>query len=364
MSDLTKPENYEKYKQQNAEMLEGVRFEEGDFTALPADESRFIDDVYTGESFWRTLTKKLFKNKGSIFGLISIVIIVLMALVGPVITPYTYEQQVVGHESMAPRIPGLEKLGIFDGSETLQTSTGPREINKYLEIEGGEDVYHWFGTDVLGRDIFTRVWTGTRISLYIALIAVIVDVLIGMTYGMISGFFGGTVDIVMQRIIEILNGIPSLVVVTLLILILKPGLMSITIAIAITGWIGMARISRAEILKLKEHEYVLAARTLGAGSINLIFREMLPNIFSQLLIMSMFSIPSAIFMEAFLAFIGIGIPVPMASLGSLISDHFKSLTAHPYMIVTPVLVLALLMLSFNLLADGLRDALDPTMKEV
>lgn len=355
--------NEEKYHLQNVEKIQELDFQADDFKRLDHDESRFIDEVYTGESFWRSLAQRLFRNKGSIFGLICIVLIVLFAIIGPMISPYTYDQQIMGHESMAPRIPVIEKLGIFDGSEVLQTSTGPREINKYKDIVGGEDVYHWFGTDVLGRDIFTRVWTGTRISLYIAVIAVIVDVFIGMSYGMISGFFGGTVDIVMQRVIEILNGIPSLVVVTLLIIIMKPGLTSITMAIAITGWIGMARISRAEILKLKEHEYVLAARTLGAGSANLIFKEMLPNIFSQLLIMSMFSIPSAIFTEAFLAFIGIGIPVPMASLGSLISDHFKSLTTHPYMIVMPVLILALLMLSFNLLADGLRDALDPTMKE-
>lgn len=353
----------EKYNKQNETLLREVKFEPGDFEALPLDESRFIDDVYTGESFWKSLVTRLFRNKGSIIGLIFIIIIVTMALIGPIMSPYTYDQQISGHESMAPRIPVLENLGIFDGGETLQTSTGPKAINKYKDLVDGENVYHWFGTDVLGRDIFTRVWTGTRISLYIALIAVVVDVFIGMSYGMISGYFGGTVDIVMQRFIEILNGIPSLVVVTLLIIILKPGLTSITIAIAITGWIGMARMSRAEILKLKNHEYVLAARTLGAGSRDLLFKEMLPNIFSQLLIMSMFSIPSAIFTEAFLAFIGIGIPVPMASLGSLISDHFKSLTAHPYMIVFPVLVLALLMLSFNLLADGLRDALDPTMKE-
>ncbi len=354
----------EKYILQNEEMIKDIEFLPGDFDPVPLDESRYIDDVYTGESFWKSLFTRLFRNKGSVVGLIFIFIIVIMAIIGPMMSPYTYEQQISGHESMAPRIPVVENLGIFDGSETLQTSTGPREINKYKDLADGENVYHWFGTDVLGRDIFTRVWTGTRISLYIALVAVIVDVFIGMSYGMISGYFGGSVDIVMQRIIEILNGIPSLVVVTLLIIILKPGLTSITIAIAITGWIGMARMSRAEILKLKNHEYVLAARTLGAGSGDLLFKEMLPNIFSQLLIMSMFSIPSAIFTEAFLAFIGIGIPVPMASLGSLISDHFKSLTAHPYMIVFPVLVLALLMLSFNLLADGLRDALDPTMKEV
>ncbi|WP_027108324.1 ABC transporter permease [Lacticigenium naphthae] len=335
-----------------------------DFTFIGADNISQIDEVYEEDSFWKQLVKRVMKNKGSIFGFISITLIIFMALIGPMISGYEFDEQVAGHESMAPRIPILENFGIFDGTETLKTSTGELEVNKYEVIEGGEEVYHWFGTDVLGRDLFTRTWEGTRISLYIALVAVVVDVLIGMTYGMVSGYYGGRIDNIMQRSVEVLNGIPNLVVVTLLIIILKPGLMSITLAIAITGWIGMSRVARASMLKLKESEYVLAARTMGAKDLTIMYKEILPNIFSQLLIMSMFSIPNAIFTEAFLAFVGIGIPVPMASLGSLISENFKSLTTHFYMIVPPVVVLALLMLSFNLLADGLRDALDPTMKEV
>lgn len=322
------------------------------------------ESIYTEDPQWKQMIRKVARNKGSVFGFVMIILISSLAIFGPMISGYEYDQQITGHESMAPRIPVLENLGIFDGSETLKTSTGNVVVNKYETLADGEDVYHWFGTDVLGRDLFTRTWMGTRISLYIALVAVIVDVLIGMTYGMVSGYYGGAIDNVMQRTLEIINGIPSLVVVTLLIIILKPGLLSITLAIAITGWIGMSRIARASMLKLKGSEYVLAARTMGANDLQIMFREVLPNIFSQLLIMSMFSIPNAIFTEAFLAFVGIGIPVPMASLGSLISENFKSLTTHFYMIIPPVLVLGLLMLSFNLLADGLRDALDPTLKEV
>jgi oligopeptide transport system permease protein len=151
--------------------------------------------------------------------------------------------------------------------------------------------------------------------------------------------------------------------VTLLIVVLRPGLVSIILALMLTGWIGMSRVARAQMIKLKEQEFVLAARTLGAGHFFLIFRNILPNIFAQLLVMSMFSIPNAIFSEAFLAFIGIGIPVPHASLGSIIADSFKSLTTHPYMLFFPATALSILMLSFNILADGLRDALDPKMKE-
>jgi oligopeptide transport system permease protein len=294
-------------------------------------------------------------------GFYCIALIVIMAIIGPFLNGFRYDQQITGNESLAPRIPGLEKLGIFDGREKLHTSTGVREINGYAQVEG--EYYYWFGSDTLGRDIFTRTWEGTRISLFIALVAVLVDVGIGILYGFSSAYFGGKVDMVMQRIIEILNGIPTLVIVTLLIMVLRPGILSVTLTIMLTGWIGMSRMARAQMLKLKNREYVLAARTLGAGSLRVIFQEILPNSFGQFLVMSMFSIPNAIFTEAFLAFIGIGIPVPLASLGSLISDSFRSLTSHPYMILPPVIVLAVLMLSFNLLADGLRDALDPGIKD-
>jgi oligopeptide transport system permease protein len=296
-------------------------------------------------------------------GFFCIVFIVIMAIIGPFLNKFRYDQQITGNESMAPRVQGLEKWGIFDGREKLHTSTGVREINRYAEVENGEQYYYWFGSDTLGRDIFTRTWEGTRISLFVALMAVVVDVFIGIIYGFSSAYFGGKVDMIMQRIIEIIHGIPTLVIVTLLIMVLRPGILSVTLTIMLTGWIGMSRMARAQMLKIRNREYVLAAQTLGASSLQVIFQEILPNSFGQLLVMSMFSIPSAIFTEAFLAFIGIGIPVPLASLGSLISEAFRSLTIHPYMIIAPVIVLAVLMLSFNLLADGLRDALDPSMKD-
>lgn len=163
---------------------------------------------------------------------------------------------------------------------------------------------------------------------------------------------------IMQRILEIANGIPRLVVVTLLLLVLQPGILTILIALILTEWIGMSRIARAKMLELKEREFVLASRTLGAGNFFIIFREILPNMIGPILTQVMFSIPAAIFMEAFLSFIGLGVPVPQCSLGSLISEGFNSFTTHPYQIIPPLVVMSLLMLSFNLAADGLRKALD------
>lgn len=350
-------------------MSNNVEFMPDDFKLVGEIREDFVDENYLKQSYWKDILGRFAKNKGAIFGIIMIVLVIIMAIIGPTLNAYTFDGQIITHQNLAPRVKALEGLGIFDGSETLNTSTGAMRINKYISedpsVETGlENTYYWFGTDVLGRDIFTRTWSGTRISLYIALVAVLVDMLFGMSYGLISGYFGGKVDIVMQRFAEVLNGIPTLVLVTLLIILLKPGLVTITLALAITGWIGMSRIARAQVLKLKQQEFILASKTLGAKDFFIIFKEILPNIFGQLIIMSMFSVPNAIFTEAFLAFVGLGVPAPNASLGSLISDAFKSFTTHPYMIVFPVIVLALIMLSFNLLADGLRDAFDPKMKEM
>ncbi len=313
------------------------------------------DYIYSEQSFWKDISSRFIKNKGAIFGLIMIVIIIFMSLAGPAICGYDYRAQDLNQKNLPPRIPGLSFVPLFSGVK--------EGVNLY-DARGLHDTYHYFGTDTLGRDLFSRTWTGARISLYIALLAIIINTIVGMSYGLISGYLGGLADSLMQRFIEILSTIPSTVTVTLLIVVLKPGLMSITIALMLTEWIGMSRVSRAQMLKLKTQEFVLASRTLGATHLQIIFKDVLPNIFGQIIVMCMFTIPSAIFTEAFLAFIGLGIPAPLASLGSLVSDGFKSMTIYPYMVAFPVIVLALLMLSFNLLADGLRDAFDPKMKEV
>lgn len=338
-------------------------FQPDDFTLRGNSETTRIDNNFASQNYWLEVRQRFFGNKGAVVSLILVIIICALAAFGPLMTDYSYKEQKLTEKNFAPRIQVIENLGIFDGDESLKTTTGTKIINGYEEKKL-TDVYYWFGSDVLGRDIWTRVWEGTRISLGIALCAAIIDMIIGMSYGLISGYFGGKVDSVMSRIAEVINGIPRLVIVTLLMLVLPHGFVTIVFALMITEWIGMSRIARAEMLKLKEQEFVLASRTLGAKHFFIIFKEVLPNIIGQIITQLMFSIPTAIFTEAFLSFVGLGIPVPMCSLGSLISDAFNSFTTHPYQIVPPILVLALLMLCFNMLADGLREAFDPKLKEM
>lgn len=336
---------------------------EADFTLKNNAEAIEIDENYAAQNFWKDVLIRYFRKVSAVIGLILIVLITVMAVVGPGMNEYTYSGQELSQKNFAPRIRALEKLGIFDGTETMKTTTGTKSVNYYTE-KGLDDLEYWFGSDNFGRDIWTRTWAGARVSLIIAVAAAVIDMVIGMSYGLISGYFGGKTDMVMQRFLEIANGIPRLVIVTLLLLVLQPGMVTIIFALMLTEWVGMSRIARAEMLKLKEQEFVLASRTLGAGSFFIIFKEILPNIIGPIITQVMFSIPTAIFTEAFLSFVGLGIPVPQCSLGSLISEGFNSFTTHPYQIIPPIVVMATLMLSFNLVADGLREALDPKMKEM
>lgn len=330
--------------------IENYEFTADDFTFAHEGE-KLVDKNYAATSYLHDVWSNFKKNKGALIGGIIIIIIIFFAFVGPMMNEYTYKSIQHGQECLTPRIPLLENLGIFNG-----TYKGNNQYTGDLA-----NVYYWFGSDTQGRDIWTRVWEGTKVSLLIAFSAVVIDIVIGMVYGTISGFFGGKVDMFMQRFSEILNGIPTLVVVTLLGLVLPQGVISIIFSLMLTGWIGMERIARAQVLKVKEQEYVLASRTLGASKFSLIVNDILPNIFGQVIVTSMFSIPNAIFLEAYLSFLGLGVPAPLASLGSLVSDGYKSMTTFPHILLIPVIVMAVLMLSFNLFADGLRDAFDPKM---
>jgi oligopeptide transport system permease protein len=311
-------------------------------------------------NFWQDSWLRVRKNKGAVVSLVVLVLIVIMAFLGPYLTPYKYDQQITKYNNLPPRIQGIDNVHWLPFDGTLKMKDG-RVIHPY-ETRNVKS-YYWFGTDGLGRDIFARIWKGTQISLLIAFVAAMIDMLIGVSYGAISGYVGGRVDSIMQRIVEVLIGIPNLIVVVLMILVLKPGITPIIIAISITGWTSMSRVVRAQVLKFKNQEFVLAAKTLGASNFSIIFKHMIPNMFGVIIINTMFSIPNAIFFEAFLSFIGLGLQEPNASLGTLINDGFKSMIAFPYQMIIPAIMISLVMITFNLIADGLRDALDPKMRD-
>lgn len=340
--------------------------------------------------FFKDVLIRFVRNKASLIAFIIIFIIIVFAIFGPMMNPYGFNDQNADKINLPPRIKGLEKLGIADGTEILHNRRkeflNDKEkypegsiieiineeevmgvkmvsirVNKYKMV-GYEDAYHWFGTDYLGRDLWTRLWRGTRVSLFIALISVSINVFIGIIYGAIAGYYGGKVDMVMMRLVEILDAFPNIVIITLFIMYFGTGLFSIIMSMVVKGWVGTARIVRAQFYRFKGSEYVLAARTLGVGDRGLIFRHILPNGIGPIITRTMIAIPGAIFSESFLAYIGLGLQAPEPSIGVLLSHGQKVLLHHPYQTLFPGLLISILMVSFNLLANGLRDAFDPTLR--
>ena len=309
-------------------------------------------------SFMADSWRRLKKNKVAMVSLVILIIITMSSLLAPVIAPHDPNAQTVQYANMPPKIPGIDINGL--NGTVKQNGV---VIDKYEASNVPEDVYYYLGTDSLGRDLLSRILYGTRVSLFIAFMAALFNLTLGVVYGLTSGWLGGKVDNIMQRILEILSGVPNLVVVILMLLVLKPGISSIIIALALTEWLSMARVVRAQTLKLKNQEYILAARTLGQSPMKIAFGHILPNLAGVIIIQVMFSIPSAIFFESFLSFIGIGIPAPNASLGTLINDGYKTFRFLPHLMWYPAGIMSVIMICFNLLADGLRDAFDPKMRD-
>ncbi|WJH33079.1 ABC transporter permease [Paenibacillus sp. CC-CFT747] len=278
-------------------------------------------------TYWQDAWRRLRKNKLAMAGLTILIILTLVAIVAPFLSSQTYDFQ---NYDITNQKPSSE---------------------------------HYFGTDDFGRDLWVRVWWGTRISLFIGITAAIIDLCVGVLYGGISAYYGGRVDNVMQRIMEIIYAIPFLLITILLIMVLQPGIWTIIIAYSITGWVPMARLVRGQLLQMKEQEFVLAARTLGASPARIILKHLIPNSLGLIIVQITFAVPSAIFAEAFLSYIGLGIRPPLASLGSLISDGAAAMKFYPYRMLIPTVVFSLILLSFNLLGDGLRDALDPKLRK-
>ena len=276
--------------------------------------------------YWQDAWIRLKKNKMALLGLIIIICLIVVAIFGPIFSSHTYDEQ-----------------------NLMMT-------NSSLSWE------HWFGTDNLGRDIFIRVLYGARISLAIGIVASLLNLFIGVIYGGIAGFFGGKIDRIMMNIVDILYSVPTLLYVILLMVILKPGLINIFIALGIGYWLQMARIVRGQILSMKEQEFILAARTIGVSKKRILFRHLLPNAMGAIIVTMTLAIPDAIFTEAFLSFIGLGVSAPMASWGVLASEGVNNLRAYPFQLFFPEVAISVTMLAFNFLGDGLRDVLDPKMR--
>lgn len=278
-------------------------------------------------NYWQDAWRRLKKNRLAMAGLIILVALIVFAIIVPFVSSYDYQTQNLKVKNVGP---------------------------------SGD---HWFGTDDFGRDVWTRVWWGTRISLFIGIVAALIDLVIGVIYGGISAYYGGKVDEVMQRTIEIVYAIPFLLIAILLIMVIGSGIPSIILAMAITGWVPMARLVRGQMLTLKEQEFVLASRTLGASPMRIIMRSLIPNALGIIIVQITFVVPAAIFTEAFLSFIGLGVKPPLASLGNLLSDGANYIRLYPHRLIFPTIIFSLILLSFNLLGDGLRDALDPKMRK-
>ncbi|WP_431028086.1 ABC transporter permease [Lysinibacillus sp. LZ02] len=277
-------------------------------------------------SFWKEVMLRFSQNKLAILGLIFLVLIGLMAIFVPIFSPYKYSDQ----------------LGLYNSAPSAT---------------------HWFGTDDLARDMFVRIWYGARISLFIGLAAAFIDLIVGVLWGSIAGLAGGRVDNIMMRIADVLTAVPHLLVVIILLVVMEPGLIPMIIALSITGWINMARIVRGEVLSIKNQEYVLASRTLGAGKWHLIKRHLIPNALGAILVTMTLTVPVAIFTEAFLSYLGLGVSLPKASWGTMASEGSKALLSAPWRLFFPAFFISLTIFAFNAVGDGLRDALDPKLRK-
>lgn len=324
-----------------------IEFSPDDFKPVTKEQQKSLITMGENTSYWKDAWRRLKENKIAMISLVVIILFIGFAFIGPYLSPYTYDQQIRGHENLTPCLA------------------------------------HPFGTDKLGRDLLVRTMVGARISLIIGIGSALIVLVIGSIYGAVSGLLGGKVDAAMMRIVETIYSLPDMLVIILLRIVLHepltkafdsghslgvlqtlgPGIIAMFIVYGLLYWVGMARIVRGQVLQLKEMEYVNAAKALGANNKRLIMKHLLPNCIGQLVVTTMLQIPSAIFTEAFLSFLGIGVSKPLASLGSLASDALDGISSYPYRLMFPAAAISIIILAFNLFGDGLRDALDPRLKK-
>ena len=293
------------------------------------DSSTLDSDLVVRQniSYWQDAWRRLKKNPVAMGALFILIILILMAIFSPIIRKMDYLTVVTAKKNLSPN------------SEFL------------------------WGTDAMGRDLFTRVWIGTRISISVAIIATAITIVVGCLYGGIAAYVGGIVDEIMMRIVEVLNSIPYLIITLLILVVLGNGYFQLMLALCLTAWTSTARMIRGQILQLRESEYVLAAEALGASPLRIILKHLLPNTIGLIILDVASTIPSVIVSETVLSFLGLGLNIPAFSLGSLLSAGQQAMSFYPYQLLFPTVVLCLLILAFNVLGDGLRDALDPKLRQ-
>ena len=341
--------------------IPSLQLREEDFLPASTEEKESLIVMRKSVNFWADGMRRLRKNKIAMVSLFFIILIMIFAYILPSVWPYSYDQQIKYSENLAP----------FEYGRTEQKL-----------IDEGESVFpHICGTDKLGRDFAVRLMMGTRISLSVGLVCAALVLLVGATYGAVAGFAGGWVDNIMMRITDILYTIPDILLIIILSMALKPkleelalqpgfgwlqkmgpNLVAIFLVFVLLYWVGMARITRSQVLILKESEYVTAARALGASSGRIIKKHLLTNCIGTLIVTTTLQIPSAIFTESYLSFLGLGVAAPMPSLGSLATDAVKGMNTYPHLLILPALMISVSILVFNLFGDGLRDAFDPKLK--
>ncbi len=334
------------------------------FEAATEDEKRQAEVMSESTTFFKDGMRKLMKNPLAVGSIIVLVMIIITITVAPLVVPYSYADII---KVNGKRDRTNKNLSAFEYSEMEQ---------KYID-EGGKVFPHILGTDSLGRDYFIRVVYGARISLIVGLFASILVLIIGVIYGSIAGYTGGRTDLIMMRIVDIIYSLPDMLIIILLSTVLQPilenssnpivnalgtNMICIFIVFGLLYWVGMARLVRGQILTIKNNEYILAARSIGAKPAHIIRKHIIPNCISVIIITTALQIPSAIFTESFLSFIGMGVNAPMPSLGSLANSAREGLQTYPMQLVYPAVLIVLIVLAFNLLGDGLRDAFDPKLR--